>query len=596
MVVLRLAMGLLIVAGTIVAGTVTARPGLACGPDDFRPDPLGDVNDVFDAPKLRSVGAPPPADALEEISLDDDDVMELPSLTDIDDLLEPAPDISRPIEPSWRLPVRDALAFKTWPPDLDQGNAVHRQAMDLVERSIIPLERGSFRPDARVTRIQLLDWLAQVEDWVRVGQTGLSLEIHLTMAKRSCPMVTLLRLGLVVPNHPLEGDAWVDRAFELKVLDALERTWGTTLLVGRPRLTAHAEANRAEIAVWLREIAQDLCHQGHAPVGRVEAKSLAHLTVLLTLLEDPSPTVREMAHRLLADADAAIVATLLAGRKEEWFRDPVVLETLPETAVKLALAPSDVAAGQFREVMRILRGLKDQGLETRFVRAAQDALRQLPLSAPLPPRLLSEMVGVLAARGWTEQLDNLLAWGYPALEAMVPYLENESLDPRWAERMPYSIEPGWDQRGLGVVAQLKLLVKNPRIPAGTRASALDRLDRLGEAIPREQMRSMGQTPDSSPDRDPDAARARLARLALRLMDKNPPAPAPRPRPLAEDPEVVRLVSMVRSYQLYLAIALGVIALITLAHLLVIIPLLMLRIIRKIRASMGVHGPTDGCGR
>lgn len=576
MVVLRLALALAILSG----------PALAFGPPravESDPDDL-----LGDEPRLVSVGAAPAGDALEEISLDDDDVMELPSLDQIDDLLDPAPDISRPIEPSWALPVRDALGFKSWPPDLDQGNPNHRMAMDLVERSIIPLQKGWFRPEARVTRIQLLDWLTQVEDWVRVGQTGLSLETRLTVAKRSSPIVTLLRMGLVSPNRPLDGDAWVDRAFELKVLDALERTWGTAILADRPRLTVSGEPSRAEIAVWLREIAQDLCHAGHSPVGRVDAKSIAHLTVLLTLLEDPSATVRELAHRQLADADASILATLIAGRKEEWFRDPVVLETLPETAVKLGLSGNDTAAGQFRECMRILRGMKDHGLEARFVRGGQEALRRVPLHQPLPARLISEMVGVMAARNWTEQLTDLLQWGMPALEALMPYLENESLDRHWAERMPYSIEPGWDSRGLGVVAQLKALVKNPRIPAGTRASALDRLDRLGESIPREQIRPYGQTPDN----DPDAARARLARLALRMMEKEQKAAAPRPRPLSEDPEVQRLVQTVKSYQLYLAVALGVIALITLAHVLVIIPMLLVRVLRKLRATLGLPPPQD----
>lgn len=580
MVVLRLALALAILSAPALACELEPRPA------DSDPDDL-----LGDEPRLVSVGAPGAGDALEEIALDDEDVMVLPSLEQIDDLLDPAPDISRPIEPSWRLPVRDALSFKSWPPDLDQGNAQHRMAMDLVERSIVPLQKGWFRPEARVTRIQLLDWLTQVEDWVRVGQTGLSLETRMTVVKRSSPIVTLLRMGLVSPNRPLDGDAWVDRAFELKVLDALERTWGTALLENQARLTAHAEPTRAEIAVWLRDIAQELCHAGHPPVGRVDAKSLAHLTVLLTLLDDSSATVRELAHRQLADADASILATLIAGRKEEWFRDPVVLETLPETAVKLSLAGTDVAGGQFRECMRILRGLKDHGLEARFVRGGQEALRRIPLHQPLPSRLISEMVGVMAARGWTEQLDGLLQWGMPALEAVMPYLENESLDRHWAERMPYSIEPGWDSRGQGVVAQLRALIKNPRIPAGTRASALDRLDRLGETVPRDQIRAFGQVSDM----DADAARARLARLALRMMDKQQTPPRPRPRPLAEDPEVQRLLQSVKTYQLYLALALGVIALIALAHVLVIIPMMILRVLRKLRATMGLPPPQDTKG-
>lgn len=580
MVVLRLALALLILAGPAVAcGTKFEHDAAKVA----AADPLGDVNDIFDT-RLRSVAAAPPGECREHAVLDDEDVLDigLDGSTQIDELLEPSPDISRPLQPSWALPTRDALSFKTWPPDLEQGLEAHRQAMDMVERSIIPLQKGWFRPAARVTRIQLLDWISQVEDWVRVGQTGLSLETRFTIVKRSSPIVTLLRLGLVSANRPLNGDAWVDRAFELKVLDGLERTWGTPLLQGRPRLTESLEPTRAEVAVWLRDIAQELCHAGHSPVGKVDAKSLAHLTVLLTLLEDPSVQVRELAHRLLADADAAVVATLLVGRKEEWFRDPVVLETLPETAVKLALAPGDIAAGQFREVMRILRGLKDQSLEARFMRGANDALRRLPLHQPLPPRLLSEMVGLLVARGWTEQLDNLLQWGMPVLEALVPWLEQESLDRHWTERMPYSLEPGWDQRGQGVVAQLRVIVRNPRIPASTRASALDRLDRLGEAVPREQMRAMGLAPEN----DADAARARLARVALRMMDRNTPPPSPRPRSLAEDPEVQRLLSMVRSYQLYLAIALGVIALIALAHLAVIIPMMVVRMLRRVRASLG----------
>lgn len=594
MVVLRLAFVLLMPLSLLPGAASAFSPST---PEDKEVQSRqAEVNDIFSRFKMTSVAAPPAADVIDEAILDEDDVIDVPTLADLDDLndVDRTLDASDglPQEAPWRLPVRDALGFRFWPADLDQGNANHRRAMDLIERGIIPLKGDAFVPETRVTRIQLIDWLAQVEDWVRVAQTGLSLETKLTVVKRSSPIVTLLRLGLVTPQRPLDGEQWVDRAFELRVLDGLERAWGVNLLEGRPRLSTHSEPSRLEVALWLREIAQDLNHGGHAPTGKVDARSLAHLTIVLTLLDDGSVTVREMAHRALADADPAIIATLLAGRKSDWFRDPVALETLPELAIKLGLAPGRGAAGQFNECMRILRGLKDEALETRFVRGAQDALRKLPLHQPLPPLLMSEIVGILAERGWTEQLDTLLLWGMPALEALVPYLENQSLDRHWSERMPYSIEPGWDSRGEGVVAQLRVLVKNPRIPASTRASALDRLDRLGEAMPRDQMRALGLTPDN----DADAARARLARVARCIMDKTPAPATPRPRPMHDEAEVQRLIQMVRTYQFYLAIALGIIALITLAHVLVLLPLMMLRIFRKVRKTLGVIGSRDGCGK
>ena len=568
---LRSALALLILTGPAFAGE-PART---------------DLDKLHYLDKLHSVAAPGPMALEPEDELDDCDLVDLDLDSDLDDLLEPSPETG-----SGRLyallPTRDALAFRSWPADLDQGNPDHRQVMDLVERNIIPVEDLRFHPGTRVTRYELLDWLTQVEDWVRVAQTGLSLSTRFTIAKRNSPIGLVLRTGLASPVQRLDGDVWVDRPFLLRVLDGLERCWGTEVLAGRPRLTRDFLPDRVQVALWLRAVAEDLFNSGREPADRksLDPRSLAHLPVLLALLEDPSWRAREMAHRVLAGTDTAVLATLMAGHKGQWFRDPVVLQTLPETAVKLALAPGDTAAGELRDAMRILRGLRSTLLDMRFLRAGHEALARIPMEQPLPPRLLGAMVDVIAARGWTEQLDGLLQWGMPALDAIIPYIEQDSLDRIWTERMPYSIEAGWDTRGLGVVAQLRTLVRDPRIPPGTRASALDRLDRLGETMPREQMRPLGMLPQ-----DPDPAQIRLAGVALRVMARQPlPPPAP-VRPPADDAELQRALAAVHTYQLYLAIALVVLALIAFLHIAVIVPMMLLRLLRRLRALLTAHeGP------
>jgi hypothetical protein len=538
------------------------------------PDPLDELDDVESSPSL---------DELDRTWVHLEPAPVPPSEMDVDELLEPAPEVSLPELPRWQLATRDALTFDTWPPDLDQGRVQHRQAMDLVDRGVIPLFSGWFCPDAGVTRAELLAWLAHVEDWVQIAKSGLSLDVRVSRVRAPCPVRLVLRLGLAAPDRPLDGNRRVDRAFLLRVLDGLERSWGANLLAHGPRLTVDDRPDRVQVAVWLRDLAQDLCRVGRVPTMPLDPRSLAHLPVILALLSDPSPQVRQAAHRIVADFDPAVLAMLIAARGDAWYREPAVLASLPETAVKLGAAipaarsSTQEIAREFALAMRILRGLNSSAADVRFVRLVQQELARTPLDAPLPQVLIDEAVSVLVARRDVASLNQLLHWGLPVVQALVPHLEQSSLDRHWAERMPYALEPGWDERGRGVAQQLKLLARNPRIPAPTRASALERLARLGETLSREQARAAGLLGED------DGSRERLERSVARVVE--PAVPMRIARHISRttsDDEVARLHQTVRVYQLYLALALGVLALLAAIHLAVLVPMLGWRLLNRVR--------------